>query len=228
MDRRSFARSGVAALLGTGTLPRWASAQATPPVLQYHFVDVANTFARAVSSISRGTPDAPKFNSVLDDIFTIIRSGLIGEFGVAKQIAKQLDSRKGDLTSTVARLVETQKPVRVPEFNEYFSGMLIKLPDDVSRWEKRDAILVRVFPQTIKCVVSAFWDQRQCLTDELWKPVFSCGLAALPGLRVGWPGYLAAFGACLIDDLPDLTTDIVTKCIGPLKLAIGKCERPSA
>lgn len=216
MNRRSFARSGLAALYASAR-PRWALAQPTPPrILQYSYVEVANSFGETVTTMVRGTNDASFFAAFLADLYRSVTAYVTADVKAANEAMDRVVKLLPDLAPRVGKL---ERSKIVGDFPKYFMEMPPKLRDDLQNWKGGNLVSFRIPLQTVNCVVMAVGDQRACV-GSIATDVLSCALASFPGAKVGVAGYLAAFGACLLSK-PDLKD--APACMKAVLPELDKC-----
>ena len=217
MNRRSFARSGLA-VVGGAALPRWALAQPAPPprILQYSYVEVANSFGETVATMVRGTNDASFFAAFLADLYRSVTAYVAADVKAANDAMDRVVKLLPDLAPRVGKL---ERSKMVPDFPKYFVEMPPRLRDDLRNWKGGNLVSFRIPLQTVNCVVMAVGDQRACLGSTA-TDVLTCALASFPSAKAGVAGYFAAFGACLLSK-PDMKD--APACIKAVLAGVDKC-----
>lgn len=222
MNRRSFTRRALTALVVPPVSARLALAQQVSMV-EYGYVEFANALVQALLGVTRETKLASRGARLADTLLRAVSSAVPKRFAEANKSLKMYSDLTAEMKVPLSLIAEKK---RLRGFAVLWDVISDGVPADMRRWiDKQSELVLPVPRQLIRCVLSCVLDQEACL-GPLLKGVISCAVGALPVLSRGPQACIVAFGGCLLQHVPDLTSDLIVDCLPRLEECIIKCSGP--
>jgi len=212
MDRRSFARVGVAAFLGVEISPQFVSARASVFEIEYGFLERATTLASTVRSYVRGTDWESQFTTFLSHVDNAILSGLRQEEKATVEALQSAEKEMGSLTDALNRVGQYRG---VPDFFKYVTETVTHLVKEAA------SVRVRVNGDKVACITNALVARSTCLGSKHAKALVGCLMASLYAAETV-VGVIVVYVGCLLTTDPELDS-AVKDCVSQLYNDLNKC-----